>query len=126
MEKLLPQTRHKRGIINFGGEVLNFLFGTATSAEMQTLHQVVEGIKKQQASITQSVEHQLTYTKVLDEDVRQNTRDVTLLARILKLQVNDIVRLNNTVKEIETSLANRLGLMANVKQLGNWSFSAYS
>jgi hypothetical protein len=38
MEKLLPQTRQKRGLINFRGEVLNFLFGTATSAEIQTLH----------------------------------------------------------------------------------------
>jgi F0F1-type ATP synthase delta subunit len=84
MEKLLPQTRQKRGLINFAGEVLNFLFGTATNAEMQTLHQVVEWIKKQHASITHSVEHQLTYTKELDESVRQNTRDVTLLARILK------------------------------------------
>jgi hypothetical protein len=40
---------------------------------------------------------------------------VTLLARILKLQVIDI-KLNGTVKEIETSLANRLELMANVSQ----------
>jgi hypothetical protein len=70
MEKLLPLTRQKRGLINLGAEVLNFLFGTATSAGMQTLHQVVEGIKKQQASITHSVEHQLTYTKELDESVR--------------------------------------------------------
>jgi ribulose 1,5-bisphosphate carboxylase large subunit-like protein len=62
------------------------------------------------------VEHQLTYTKDLDENVRQNTRDVTLLARILKLQVSDFVRLNNTVKELETSLAKRLKLMANVSQ----------
>jgi hypothetical protein len=58
MEKLLPRTRQRRGLLNFGGEVLNFLFGTATNAEIQTLHQVVERIKKQQTVITHSIEHQ--------------------------------------------------------------------
>ena len=32
IEKLLPCTRQERGVLNFGGNVLNFLFGTATSA----------------------------------------------------------------------------------------------
>jgi len=44
VEKLLPMTRRKRGLLNFGGEVLHFLFGTATSAEMQVLHQAIENI----------------------------------------------------------------------------------
>ena len=78
LEKLLPSTRRKRGLLNFGGDVLNFLFGTATSAELQTLHQVAEEIKKQQTTITHSVEHQLTYTKEIDENVRQNTRDILI------------------------------------------------
>jgi len=45
IEKLLPITRQKRGLLDFGGEILNFLFGTATNANLQTLHQVVETIK---------------------------------------------------------------------------------
>ena len=66
MERLLPVTRQKRGLLNFEGEVLNFLFGTAASTELHTLHQVVEGIENQQTTITHSIEHQLTYTKELD------------------------------------------------------------
>jgi len=116
MERLLPVTHQKRGLLNFGGEILNFLFGTATSTKLHTLRQVVEGIKQQQITITHSIEHQLTYTKELDQNVRQNTRDVTLLARILKLQVNDIIKLNSTVKELETNLLKRLELMANTSQ----------
>jgi len=57
VEKLLPMTRRKRGLLNFGGDMLNFLFGTATSVEMQVLHQVVENIKEQQTAITHSIEH---------------------------------------------------------------------
>jgi hypothetical protein len=52
----------------------------ATSAEIQVLHQAVENIKEQQTAIAHSVEHQLTYTKDFDENFRQNTRAVTLLA----------------------------------------------
>jgi hypothetical protein len=118
-EKLLPVTRQKRGLLDFGGEILNFIFGTATNANLQMLHQVVEVIKGQQATITHLIERQLTYTKELDESVRQNMRDVTLLARALKLQINDIMRLNGTVKEIETNILKWLELMANASQLGN-------
>jgi hypothetical protein len=42
---------------------------------------------------------------------------VTLLARILKLQVNDVMKLNSTVKEIEGNLIHWLELMANVSQM---------
>jgi hypothetical protein len=92
------------GLLKFGGDVLNYLLETATSAKLQTLHQVVEGIKKQQTAITHSIEHQFIYTKEIDENVRQNTCDVTLLARILKLQVSDFIKLNDTVKKIEVNL----------------------
>jgi uncharacterized protein (DUF2225 family) len=59
VEKLLPPTRKKRGLLNLG-DVLHFLFGTATSAEMQVLHQATENIKEQQTAITHSIKHQLT------------------------------------------------------------------
>lgn len=57
VKRLLPMTRQKRGLLNFGGDVLNVLFGTATSAEIQVLHQTVQNIKEQQTAITHSIEH---------------------------------------------------------------------
>jgi hypothetical protein len=69
-KKLLPLTRQKRLLLNFGGNVLNFLFGTSTSAELQILYQVVEGVKLQQADITHSLEHQQIDTKELDKNVK--------------------------------------------------------
>ena len=116
VEKLLPILRQKRGLFNFGGEVLNFLFGTATNSEMRTLHQAIEGMKEQQIAIAHSLENQLTYTKELDENVRQNTRDVTLLARILKLQVSNFLKLNKTVNALEGNFMQQLERMANASQ----------
>jgi uncharacterized protein YoxC len=116
LEKLLPVTRRKRGLINLGGDVLDFLFGTATSTELQTLHCVTEGIKKQNDVMTHSIQSQLTYTKELDENVRQNTRDVSLLARTLKSLVFGVANLNDTVKLLEANVSKRIELMANVSQ----------
>ena len=116
IETLLPVTRQKSGLLDFGGEILNFLSGTAHNANLQTLPQLVETIEGQQATITHSLEHQLTNTKELDESIRQNTRDVTLLARVLKMQINDLMRLNGKIRGIETNIMKRLELMANASQ----------
>ena len=116
LEKLLPVSRRKRGLLNFGGDVLNFLFGTATSAELQTLHQAVEVIKRRQVAMKHSIEHQLTYTKELDENVRQNTRDVSLLTRTLKAVVFDVANLNETVEQLESNVFKRVELLANISQ----------
>ena len=49
------------------------------------------------------------------------TREISLLARILKLQVNDILKLNTTVKEAETNVINRIKGMANASQTESWN-----
>jgi hypothetical protein len=113
---LLPTNRRKRALLNLGGDVLHFLFGTATSTELQTLHQVVEGMKAQQNIIAHSVEHQVTYTKELDDNVRQNARDISLIARTLKTIVFDVMNLNDTAKLLESNLTRRIELLANVSQ----------
>lgn len=45
LEKL-PVTGRMRVLLNLGGDVLNFLFVSATGAELQTLHQVVDRITR--------------------------------------------------------------------------------
>ena len=65
LEKLLPVTRKMIVLLNFGGDVLNFLLGTATGADLQTLHQVVDRIPMEQNVMTNSIGNELTYTKEL-------------------------------------------------------------
>jgi hypothetical protein len=93
------------------------LFGTATRGELQlqlqALYRAVEGVKGQQTTITHLIEHQLTYTEELDENVRQNARDVTLLARILKLLISNFMKLNDMIKMLEWNVLSRLEYMAN-------------
>jgi ABC-type transporter Mla subunit MlaD len=113
---LLPQARRKRGLLNFGGNVLNFLFGTATSADVKILHEVVENIREQQTTIMHSVEHQLTYTKELDESIRQSSQEIVTLAKILKIQVSDLSKLNTTIKQLEGNISHRLDYMAQISQ----------
>lgn len=93
------------------------MFGTATRGELQlqlqALYRAVEGVKGQQTTITHLIEHQLTYTEELDENVRQNARDVTLLARILKLLISNFMKLNDMIKMLEWNVLSRLEYMAN-------------
>jgi uncharacterized protein YoxC len=116
LKKLLQVKRRKRGLINLGGDVLNFLFGTASSTELLALHRVIEGIKKQNDVMTHSIQSQLTYTKELDENIRQNIRDVSLLARTLKTLVFGVANLNDIVRLLETNVTKHIELMANVSQ----------
>lgn len=53
-ERLLPtpgdvvlKHRRKRGLINFEGEILKLLFGVATAEQVQDIHNITEGIRKQ-------------------------------------------------------------------------------
>jgi hypothetical protein len=117
LEKLLPTTRRKRGLIDFGGQALKFLFGTATNSELQTSHQAVEEIKNKQTAMVHSMENQLTYMKEFDGEVRQNTRDVSTLARTLKSLVYDVLKLNNTLTYVEEEYSTRIEGMLNVSQV---------
>jgi len=38
------------------------------------------------------------------------------MVTVLKMQINDIMKLNGTIKEIETNILKRLELMANASQ----------
>jgi hypothetical protein len=114
LEKLLPTPRTKRALLDLGGHVLNFLFGTATNADLTKLHEAVEQIKDRQTAVVHSVENQLTYMKELDEDVKQNTRDVSILARTLKTMVYDILNLNRSLEVVGSVVINQVESMVNV------------
>ena len=117
LEKLLPTTRRKRGLLDLGGQALKFLFGTATNSELQTLHLAVEEIKNKQTALVHSVENQVTYMKEFDEDVKQNTKDVSTLARTLKSLVYDVLKLNITLTHVEQEYSTRIQEIMNVSQI---------
>jgi len=58
--QILPRLDRRRGLVNFGGSVLKTLFGTATIADVQQLHDTLNELRLQNSDITHSLYNQLT------------------------------------------------------------------
>ena len=57
IEKLLVNkpTRTKRGLIDFGGDTLKFLFGTATLQDVQSIHEEIQALESRGDDITHAM-----------------------------------------------------------------------
>lgn len=90
LAKLLPipkdaDSHHRRrGLINVGGDVLKFLFGVATTQQMQELHTIVEHIRTRDGEVIHAIQKQLTYFKSIDEAISENAMGLATVARVLK------------------------------------------
>jgi hypothetical protein len=105
VDKLLPVNptsilRKRRGLINLGGQVLKFLFGTATNSEVQELQSVVSNYENQKQDIIHAVKSQLTLLQTVDKETKQNTVDLLNVARTLRQVVFEVVYLNRTISSI--------------------------
>jgi hypothetical protein len=102
LERLLPYTqvknpRKRRGLIDFGGQALKFLFGTATHSEVQDLQSIVSKYEDQSDDTIHALKAQLTLIRTVDKETRQNTVNLLEQARILRQIVFEIVTVNNTL-----------------------------
>jgi len=83
-QQMLPKLDSRRGILNFGSNILHTLFGIATMSELHTLHETLDELKFKDIDITRSVANQVTYVKSLDHAVRVNSDAILNLSIILK------------------------------------------
>jgi hypothetical protein len=60
-QNLFSQSRQKHGLINFGGAVLKFLFGTMNSEDMERINEKLEKISNFEKVMHDIVESQITY-----------------------------------------------------------------
>jgi hypothetical protein len=58
-----PKLDSWRGILNFGGTILQTLFGIATVADLHMLHDTLDELKSKDVDIAHSLANQVTYAK---------------------------------------------------------------
>jgi hypothetical protein len=102
LERLLPYNqvktpRKRRGLVDFGGQVLKFLFGTATHSEVQDLQSIVSKCEGQSEDTIHALKAQFTLIRTVDKETRQNTVDLLEQARILRQIVFEIINVNRTL-----------------------------
>jgi hypothetical protein len=106
LERLLPDqlkgnirnTQRRRGLLNFGGHILKFLFGTATVSEVQKVHSILSRIDHKNNYVIHAVEEQLTLLCTVAGRARQNTLDLVAADKALKGTMSQMIRINHTIR----------------------------
>jgi hypothetical protein len=126
--KLLPAPKKinlnhwKRGLINVEGDALKFLFGVATTQQLQELHNTVEGIKARDSDVIHAIQKQLTYLKSVDEAVSQNAVGLPTVARILKNVITNAFTYQTTLNTATQHLEDLVFFQSNFHALcANWN-----
>ena len=82
--QFLPRMDRRRSILNLRGNVLKFLFGTATVYNVHKLHEVFDKLNSGNSDLVYSLTDQLTYIKKLDTVTAANTNEILNLSNIIK------------------------------------------
>jgi hypothetical protein len=78
--EILPRLDSRRAVLNVAGSFFKLLFVTATTADLESLHNTVQELHEREENIVHSVNNQLTYLKTLDSSVQFNTKAVEILS----------------------------------------------
>jgi hypothetical protein len=123
LAKLLPTAkdedsnhRGRRGLINVGGDVLKFLFGVATTQQMQELHTTVEHIKTRDGEVIHAIQKQLTYLKSIDEAISENAIGLATVARVLKRVITNALAYQRKFEDAVQNLETLVYFQANVSR----------
>ena len=101
-QQLLPKLDSRRGILNFGGTILQKLFGIATVSDPHMLHEKLDELKSKDVDIEHSLANQVTYVKSLDHKVRVNADAILSLSTILK---NKMIQSHDNCQQIIRDIA---------------------
>jgi len=99
--QILPRLDRRRGLVNFGGSILKTLFGTATIADVQQLHDALNDLQLQNSDITHSLSNQLSYVKRLSTATEVNAKAIADFSSIVK---DNIIQSHDKFQEITRDL----------------------
>ena len=81
---ITKSARSKRSLVNVLGYGLKYPFGTANAKDVLRLTRVCDELHVFEAQVAHSTEQQLTYLRSLDDNTRQNAKDIIYLTKTLR------------------------------------------
>jgi hypothetical protein len=100
--QFLPRLDRRRALVGFGGTALKFLFGTATQADVRSLHSALNELQSKNSDIVHSLSHQVTYIRQLDTITRMNPNAIANLSAIVK---NNMIRSHDKFQQLARDIA---------------------
>jgi DNA mismatch repair ATPase MutS len=99
--QILPRLDRRRGLVNFSGNILKTLLGTATIADIKQLHDTLNDLQLQNSDVTHSLYNQLTYVKELGTATEVNAEATANLSSIVK---DNIIQSHDKFQELTREL----------------------
>lgn len=81
--------RTKRTLFSTGGKILKYVFGTATSADVEKIQDTLLGGQNVQSDMVHAISSQISYVKEVDSDVKSNIENSMTLAGTVKATVRE-------------------------------------
>ena len=123
-EYLTPQPRRvKRGILNLGGDILKFLFGTLTQSDAKKYTEHIKTLEDEQQSFLQIAQEQMVVLKsaitsfnitmqkvhrnekLLNENLQRLTKLVVDEINQMHTQVDSVMMINENIQQIQRGIS---------------------
>jgi hypothetical protein len=88
--QLLPRLDKRRGLADLGGSILKSLFGTATIADLHSLHGNLNELEAREAVISHSLNNQISYVNGL-ACVTEQTHTRSQICPLSKLSLSSYI-----------------------------------
>lgn len=102
--ELLPKERFKRGLINLGGYAAKYLFGVATTDDIEETNHKVNVLQDIAGDVIHSKQDQLTLLKEINKKVGLNTKSIVEVMEKLTNFSNNLSNLNNKTMQHWTEM----------------------
>ena len=123
----LPRLDRRRALMNLGGKVLKFIYGSATVQDIHKQHEVSDKLNSRNSDLAHSLTDQLTYIKKLDTVTAANIEEISNLSNIIK---DNVIKSHDTFQKITRDILwLNVTIYAQVKciwQFVNLNFLSYN
>ncbi|KAG8263090.1 hypothetical protein J6590_039357 [Homalodisca vitripennis] len=99
---LVSSTRQKRGLIDVGGQVLKFLFGTATDSDLELTNSRINEIENLSDDLSHNTKDQITVLSNMQSEISNHSRAIKKISSTMKEyhEVMHITIARNYIREL--------------------------
>jgi hypothetical protein len=103
--QLLPRLEKRKGLVDLGESILKTLFGTATIADLHSLHGTLSELEAKEAVISHSLNKHISNVKGIAMGSRVNSDAIANLSNVIK---SEIIQLHSRYAQLASGVTKSL------------------